>query len=425
MFDESDLVDAKGRYLHWDELRRRAPKGVDPRDVWTITKFHRSGLLKQIELKAGNDAPFKYCVPDAAQRVLHTIDGLRSPILTADSGVGGTREENDRFLVESLMMEEAIASAQLEGAATTRRVAKEMLESERPPRNEHERMIVNNFLLMKQAKQCKDEALSVDLLLRFHETATQQTIDPYVIPGQLRTSDDVYVVDSEGGIAHQPPRAEWLPARLERLCQFAAEKHDGEDGRPFIHPAVKAIILHFMIGYEHPFVDGNGRTARALFYWYMLKTGYWPFEFISISALLKVAATAYGKAYLYTETDDFDLTYFIDYQLQIIQRAVDNFLKYIEKKRREQFELMVWLDEVGISGKLNYRQGQLLRKVLQHPGRVFHVKEVKNDFGVAENTARADLEKLVKLKVLAAAKDGKFIQYVARADASEHLRKGS
>ena len=54
----------------------------------------------------------------------------------------------------------------------------------------------------------------------------------------------------------------------------------------FIHPMIRSIILHFWLAYDHPFVDGNGRTARALFYWSMLRHGYWLFEFISISQII-------------------------------------------------------------------------------------------------------------------------------------------
>ena len=57
----------------------------------------------------------------------------------------------------------------------------------------------------------------------------------------------------------------------------------------FIHPVMRAITLHFWLAYDHPFCDGNGRTARALFYWSMLKQGYWLFEFISISSVINQA----------------------------------------------------------------------------------------------------------------------------------------
>jgi len=284
-------------------------------------------------------------------------------------------------------------------------------------------MIFNNFLLLRGAKREKDEPLSVDLICHLHQLATNGTSNPHVTPGVLRNTDDVIVQGRDGEILHQPPKAESLLARLDVLCAFANTDHDGMDGRVFIHPAVKAIALHFMLGYEHPFPDGNGRTARALFYWFMLKKGYWPFEYISISALLKEAPVKYGESYLFTESDDFDLTYFIDFQLRIIDRAIRQFLDYLARKKREYHEMMNWLEETGIADALNYRQGQLLRKALRSPGRVFTAKEIKNDFGVSENTARADLQALVKLKVLASSRDGKVVHYIARGDAQEHLKR--
>ena len=71
----------------------------------------------------------------------------------------------------------------------------------------------------------------------------------------------------------------------------------------FIHPIVKGIIIHFLIAFIHPFVDGNGRTASAIFYWYMLRKGYWLTEYLSISRIISRSKRQYEKAYLYTECD--------------------------------------------------------------------------------------------------------------------------
>ena len=64
-----------------------------------------------------------------------------------------------------------------------------------------------------------------------------------------------------------------------------------------------------MMGYEHPFRDGNGRVARALFYWFMLKSEYTLFKFVSISKLLKEKPKEYGMSYMYTEKDSNDLMF--------------------------------------------------------------------------------------------------------------------
>lgn len=419
--NEYSYADSKGRYQHWHDFRFRVPSGVDAVLAWGAVKHARNSILREVGLYAENGRPMRFCLPDSASNVVHKIDQLSAKI-GANSPSNSSSVENNQYLVESLMMEEAISSAQLEGASTTRRVAKEMLESERAPANDDERMIVNNFWLMKLAKRSKNHNLSIELIRRFHQEATRGIQEEHAKPGEIRDDNEIFVVDRNSEIAHQPPDHKLLLERLEALCEFANTDHNGHDGVLFIHPAVKAIILHFMIGYEHAFNDGNGRTARGIFYWYMLKHGYWGFEYISISTLLKKAPAQYGESYLFTETDDFDLTYFISYQLCVIERAMDDFLAYLNKKRREFYEIMTWLEKSGFSKDLNFRQVHLIKKVVRSPGRLFTAKEVKNDFGISEGTARTDLEKLVNLKLLAKHRDGKTYIYVARGDAIDTVK---
>lgn len=414
-------VDENGKYLHWDQFRRRPNPGVNKEAAWAAIKIARASGSKSLAIMSECGNPFLIYMTDYCSSVIHGIE-LVTQRLGGQEDSAPRHGQNNKYLVDSLMMEEAISSAQLEGAATTRKVAKEMLSRERPPETDDERMILNNYLLMKHAKHNKDQSLSIDLICEFHRIATQGIDEEEVNPGEIRVADDIFVGGRGDVVIHQPPKAILLPDRLKALCDFANFQHDGKDGRHFIHPVVKAIILHFMIGYEHPFRDGNGRTARCLFYWFMLKSGYWTFEYISISALLKEAPTQYGVSYVYTESDSFDLTYFITYQLKVIERAIGEFMDYVEGKKAEAQELTTWLEKIGIGKYLNYRQGHLLKKVLDNPGRIFMAKELVHDYGVSENTARKDLELLKELKVLFKTQEGKIFLYVARIDAAENLR---
>jgi Fic family protein len=148
-----------------------------------------------------------------------------------------------------------------------------------------------------------------------------------------------------------------------------------------------------MIGWIHPFTDGNGRTARALFYWYMLKNGYWLTEYLSISRIIKGSKTQYEKAYLYTESDDNDMTYFIHYHLKTMEKAFAALKEYINKKQREVVQAARFLKIPGI----NDRTAQLLKILHEDPDRVFNSKEIENRFGISNFTARADLKQMVEL----------------------------
>jgi Fic family protein len=194
--------------------------------------------------------------------------------------------------------------------------------------------------------------------------------------------------NATGEILHTPPSADQLDARLVRLCAFA----NARDGGEFLHPVIRAIVLHLWLGYDHPFEDGNGRVARALFYWAMLHHGYWLFELISISAILKRAPAQYGRSYLYTETDENDATYFILHQLDVITRALAAAEQYLEKKSRQIAEAEQVL---RAHGEFNYRQLALLSHALRRRDAEFTVKSHQMSHKVAYATSRADLLDLV------------------------------
>jgi Fic family protein len=140
------------------------------------------------------------------------------------------------------------------------------------------------------------------------------------------------------------------------------------------------------------FYDGNGRTARALFYWYLLKNGYWLTEYLSISRVIMETKTQYEKAYIYTEIDDMDVTYFVQYQVKVLTKAFEDLKKYIAKKKKEQKDLSKFFKINGI----NERQAQILFWMEKDSNRFFTVKEIETIFSITNQTARTDLEELVE-----------------------------
>jgi Fic family protein len=289
----------------------------------------------------------------------------------------------------------------MEGAATTRDVAKAMIRSRRPPRDRSERMILNNFLTMQRIRELRDQPLTPQLVLDLHRLVSEDTLDDPADAGRLRRpGQDVVVDDAYGTVFHVPPPADELPGRLEELCRFA----NSETPTVFLHPVVRAIALHFWLAYDHPFCDGNGRTARALFYWAMLHQGYGLFEFISISSVINRARGQYERSFLLSESDDNDLTYFLLAQVKVIQQAIAGLHAYLERKAGEGAALQQRLE--GMDG-LNLRQLALLRHALRHAGFRYSVLSHQNSHGVSHQTARSDLQKLAGRGLLIPAKDGR------------------
>ncbi|WP_246072423.1 Fic family protein [Catenovulum sediminis] len=222
-------------------------------------------------------------------------------------------------------------------------------------------------------------------------------------------------------MAHQPPNFNLIEQRLMSLCEFANQDHSGQGGCDFVHPLIKAIVLHFMVGFEHPFRDGNGRTARALFYWFMLKSDYRLFKYISISKLLKEKPKDYGLSYIYTEKDDNDLTYFIYYQLDTISKAFEELKSYLDHKVHEFKKISESLEKTAWGSKLNFIQKDLIKKAVKEPGRVFTIREVSKSYSITDNTSRAYLNKLTEFKLFLSTKDGRKIIYIAPSDLLKKL----
>ncbi len=413
-----------GRYLHWDELRHRPPPGgLAPEHWWAGVKMARRGMLKSLPLVDKSGRPVQFAMPDPVLKSLHEIDRHAAGEIAMERQVV-SGEDRDRYLVSSLI-EEAITSSQLEGASTTRETARDMLRSGRPPRDRSERMVLNNYLVMEQIRPLKNEPFSTERILELHSIVTDGTLDPPDAAGRFRRPDEkIAVMDpTHTVVLHEPPAADSLPERLERLCEFANQP-DSSD--PFVHPVVRAVLIHFMLGYDHPFVDGNGRTARALFYWSVARSGYWLMEYLSISRLLLKAPASYARAYLHTETDDNDATYFIAYHLDVIQQAIQALHEYLERKIREQRSAENLLRRApALADQLNHRQLGLLSHAMRHAGHGYTVKSHERSHRVTTQTARTDLLKLAELGLLVQRKRGRAFVFHAPVDLPERIRDAS
>ncbi len=423
LLQSNSPVDAKGRYLHWDKLRHlSAPNGINNEQWWFSLKLARRNIYRSLPLLDKGGAAFQFTVPDCILRELHWLDRYAAGNIQSNDAITNSQTRNT-YLIRSLI-EEAINSSQLEGASTTRDVAKEMIRQDRPAKDKSEQMILNNYQAMQFIREMKNEALTPSIIFELHKMLTRQTLDEKEV-GRLRTGDDnIHVVDkATQKYLHTPPQAEQLPKRLQALCNFANSGDDIEAGKTFLHPVIKAIVLHFMLAYDHPFCDGNGRTARALFYWAMARQGYWLMEFISISRVIKQAPGQYSKAFLFTETDDNDLSYFLIHQLEVIHQAVDDLHIFLDEKMQgvnEAERLLV--DNPRLRGKLNFRQLALLRHALKHPRFSYVVQEHQRSHGISYDVARKDLLDMAdKCKLLVKTKQGKRYYFVVPNDLEQRI----
>ena len=410
------VAKANAAYLHWDSLRHRPPPaGMSSEEAWTAVKFSRLAR-KTLPLVDAAGRAFTYWLPDPALHTLHLVDRQGGGVIVTDVDEPNLFESmRERVLIDSLM-EEAIATSQIEGAVTTRRVAKELLRTGRAPRDKSEQMIANGYQTIRLIRDRIDRPLTVDLIHEIQSSMTRDTLDDPQHAGRFRTEEDrVAIVDTrDGEVVFTPPAASEVPARLARLLDFANSDPKSE---PFIHPLVRASILHFWLAFEHPYADGNGRTARALFYWSMLKSGYWLFEFLTISRIIHAAPMQYYRSFLYAETDDNDLTYFLMFQLEVTQKALAD----LHTRLREMHEQQRRMRSLQFAARLNLRQRALLDHALRHPGQVYSIESHQRSHGISYETARSDLVKLTNRKLLSEVGGRRPRQFTLAARLSKRL----
>jgi Fic family protein len=396
-------------YWPWQKLRFRARgQELDPALLWIMAKLARQPHYRTLPLFGKSGIALKFNTPEFLQREMMQIDHELAGGVPGPQDTFPSPSEKEKFILSALR-EEAIASSMLEGAVTTRQEAEQMLRTGRRPRSRGEEMVLNNYQAIQFIRENKKRDMSPEFLLELQEILTGKTLDDPGQVGRFRSDKDViHVVDHrDNEIVHVPPPASELSGRLRAFCDFANRSSDEKD---FVHPLIAASVLHFQIGFDHPFCDGNGRTARSVFYWMMLRSGYWIFEYLPISRLIYQAPGKYTRAFVYCETDDFDVTYFLMYKARLIEMARRDLAEYVAKNQAENASAR----EIFPSDKrLNERQRDIVLHAARSPSRYFTIAEQQRQYGVTYSTARQDLLSLVEWKYLKQMQLGNRFEFAA------------
>ena len=396
-------------YLHWDDIRKQPqPTGIGYEAWWAALKLGRSARRRFICFGEQGEAPFGFNLTDGLVEILHELDH--------GEGNEAVSSQDLRRVIASALFEEAIASSRLAGAATDYAVAKELLRSGRPPQERGEQMIVNQQRALERVGVLRDRELCPEFVLELHRCITEGTLDEPGAAGRIRGKNETApLVEPMAAGQCNPPPADELPQRLERMCAFA----NGRAPEFFIHPVIRGIILHFWLAHDRPFLDGNGRTARTLFRWVMLHQAYPLFELLALSPGLLQAPAGYARAFLQTESDDNDLTYFILHQATAIRTAAralhDRAVRKIDEMRgaKEKFR--------GLAD-LNLRQQALIAHALRKPDTQYVVAGHQRSHGVTHQTARDDLFDLIRRELLVVGKEGRRYVFQAPTDLARRLQ---
>lgn len=400
-------------YLYWDKIKfKTIPKWIkDNKELWGFIKFMRK-LNYITPISNWNWDFFKFWELQFSKELLHEIDKNASWTFFTNSS-----ETDKKLFIANGMLEEAISSSQLEWASTTTKEAKKMINERRKPINKDEQMIMNNYEAMNYIK---NELIKKDIdestLLYLQSILTKNTLENKDEEWRFRKDSDDIIVKFEWKIAHIPPKEKILKNELKKFIDFSNNKWKSSI---FVHPIIKAVLIHFWIWYLHPFCDWNWRTARALFYWYLLKNDYYGFSYIPLSSVIKKSKIDYAKSYIYSEQDDLDMTYFINYNLRKIKIALSEFKKNINEKFKKNHDNLKKLIHLN----LNDRQNKLINYFLENKDSFTNSTIHQNYYKISRLTSRTDLKELEKRWFIYSIKNWRNVNYFPQDDLEQKISK--
>jgi len=400
MMDAIDRLAPVDRYQHWNELRLEPViQGVSHEAWWAALKVTRLPRLRAVGPRGKTG--FLCGRPEALDELFHELDRC-GPGQLAEVG------EEDRFS-RSALLREAVGSAALAGSVVKLEEAREAIRAGRPPRNVDERVVLNLFGALVHLRGLARQPLTRVLLQDLHRRITADTLEPGV-PGRLRRAGESAAQED-----YLPPPPDELPDRLDQLCAFA----NGAPAGSFLHPVIRAVVLHFWLAHDRPFADGNGRTARALFYWSVWRQGYDLFALVPLSPRLAGDPERYARAFRETETDDYDLTYFVLHQGEAIRAGLR---AARERRDRKQGRLQEGSRQGRVFNLLNRRQQAVICRALHEPETVFGIARHQHSHGVTHQTARDDLFDLVRRDLLTVTRERRIYRFRAAADLAAGLQ---
>ena len=200
-----------------------------------------------------------------------------------------------------------------------------------PPSKEYQEIEVRNIinalneLLKEVTSEKKFEKISINLIKRFNYLVGKDLGEHFeAIPGKLREHPVIV------GLKYRPPDYKDIEPLLINFCEWSAQEFHFEKGQNFIDSIIQAIISHVYIAWIHPFGDGNGRTARLLEFYIMLRAGNPDFASHLLSNFYNETRNEYYR-HLDKSTKTGDLSDFIAYAVKGYRDGLHGILGLIQE----------------------------------------------------------------------------------------------
>ncbi|MGL4913597.1 MAG: Fic family protein [Romboutsia sp.] len=388
------------QYITKEKYKYQIDKGKDLDYEWNkiLSKRKEKAIYTELKNEQGNKIWF--VETDKIKSAIEYIEvKAKDDLLKYNKTLFKNYISSEEMLLDSLA-DESFYSSTIEGAFSTRKVAKELVMNKRVPLNKSEKMIYNNHMALKHGLDDEDEKISEKLMIDMFDLISKDTLDEDECIDKYRL-EDVVVRDTKGNIIHEGASVENIQPMIDDLFKFMYSSS--------INPIIKSAIFHFYFVFIHPFPDGNGRTARATSYIYLVKEGYDIFKHFSISALIAQKKSKYYKSIKDVEDNELDLTYFIEFILEVVSDSIDIIL---DKYTRKHIENYIFMELVDRDISINSEQKKIIKYILNKENYSATIENyTKKNKKVDYKRVNKDMNYLAEIGILSKSKDGRYNVY--------------
>nr|AGS53944.1 FIG00764172: hypothetical protein [uncultured bacterium contig00109] len=263
-----------------------------------------------------------------------------------------------------------------------------------------------NTILEELVRKKSPAIITPELMRRFHKMIGENIGETFGgNPGQFRRQNVVV------GIVYKPPPFGEIEKYIKKLCDWLLHDFHYTHEQNFDEAVIEAIITHIYIAWIHPFMDGNGRTARLLEFYLLMRAGVPSIASHILSNHYNDTRTEYYRQ-LHHASETGDLKAFIQYALEGFRDGLEKIIELIHKEQAE----LTWKNYVhDITEKMQSEEKykKTARRVRQlayyiPADRFYSLDEIKilnariaGEYqAVSLKTLRRDLDLLVKKELL-------------------------
>lgn len=263
---------------------------------------------------------------------------------------------------------------------------------------------IRDEVILKKA----DSLITPELILSFHQSVGKNLGDKFdAVPGRFRESGHEVVVSR-----YRAPDAVLVKEMMTNLCNWLQSEFGYNNGsQDFINSIVEAIVVHIYIAWIHPFGDGNGRTARLVEFFLLLRAGVPDIASHTLSNFYNKTRSEY-----YRQIDQSvltgDISGFINYAVEGFRDELKTLVDDVIDSQIKTFwriHIYETLDSRKSSGKTKSVVKRRRELMLNIPiGKLFTIEQLMTDIpmifmiyrNLSSATIRRDIEDLLTLELI-------------------------